>query len=144
MKLQDILLELLMLGVDQERLRQYGEDIIDEFNAGPYNMILTKNRHNGNYQVGLTSDEQEFTSVASQMKKPTSKSNGEIIQTWGRISRKLKEWVVVHEKIAIGSFNKSRTSKYRRILSNFGLNVTYMYTQSQGDYFFVYKDKNEN
>lgn len=141
MKLQDILLELLMLGVDQERLRQYGEDIIDEFEEGPYTLILTKNRHNGNYQVGLTSDEQEFTSVASQMKKPTDKSTGQIIQTWGRISRKLKEWVNIHEKIAIGSFNKSRTAKYHRILSNFGLTVGEIHSQSQGDYFFIYNNK---
>jgi transketolase len=89
--------------------------------------------------VGLTSDEQEFTTAASQIKKPTDKTNIQIIQTWGRIARKLQQWVGEHEKIAIGSFNKSRTAKYRRILQNFGLDVSEIYEQSQGDFFFIYK-----
>lgn len=143
MKFQDILLELLMLGIDQERLRSNGEEIIDEFEEGPYSLILLRNRHNGKYQVGLTSDEQEFTSVASQMKKPTTKSNSEILQTWSRISRKLTEWVNAHQKVAIGSFNRSRTAKYRRILINFGLNVGEIIPQSQGDYFFIYGSKDQ-
>jgi hypothetical protein len=139
MKLQEILLELLMLATDQERLRQYGEEIIDEFEEGSYTLILTKNKYNGYYQVGLTSDEQEFTTAASQIKKPTDKSTGQIIQTWGRIARKLKQWVDVHEKVAIGSFNKIRTAKYRRILQNFGLDVSEIQSQSHGDFFFIYK-----
>lgn len=139
MKLQDILLELLLLPTDQERLAQHGEEIIDEFEEGPYALILIKNKYNGYYQVGLTSDEQEFTTAASQIKKPTDKTNIQIIQTWGRIARKLQQWVGEHEKIAIGSFNKSRTAKYRRILQNFGLDVSEIYEQSKGDFFFIYK-----
>ena len=47
MKLQDILLELLMLGVDQERLRQYGEDIIDEFDPNSRSLLTARNTYSG-------------------------------------------------------------------------------------------------
>jgi hypothetical protein len=140
MKLQEILLELLLLATDKERLRQYGEEIIDEFKEGSYTLILTKNRYSEYYQVGLTSDEQEFTTSSSQIKKPTDKSTGEIIQTWGRIAKKLKQWVDTYEKIAVGSFNRVRTAKYRRILKNFGLDVSEIYELSHGDVFYIYKN----
>lgn len=139
MKLVDILNELLLLPADLERLNRYGEEIIGEFEEGPYTLILTRNRHNGNHQVGLTSNEQEFTTPNSQQKKGTDKSMSTIIQVWGRVARKLQEWNGTYGRLAVGSFNKERTDKYRRILHNFGFEVSQLYDQSSGNFFFINK-----
>ena len=139
MKLIDILNELLLLPSDMERLKSYGEEVIQEFEEGPYTLILTRNRHNNNYQVGLTSNEQEFTTASSQQKKSTDIPMTVIIQVWGRVARKLEEWNNTYGRLAVGSFNKERTDKYRRILHNFGFQVSQLYDQSSGNYFFIDK-----
>jgi hypothetical protein len=137
MKLIDILNELLLLPSDLERLNRYGEDIIEEYEEGPYTLVLTRNRHNGYHQVGLTSNEQEFTTQSSQQKRATDKSMGLIIQVWGRVAKKLQEWNGTYGRLAVGSFNKERTEKYRRILHNFGFEVGPLTDQSGGNYFFI-------
>ena len=132
-----VLNELLLITKDLERLKQHGEEIVEEFQEGPFTLILTKNIHHNTYQVGLTSDEQEFTSPESQTKKLTNQSTRTIIQSWGRISRKIKEWLERFGMIHIGSMNKSKTHKYHRILSNFGLDCGPIQSIGRGDFFII-------
>lgn len=141
MKLLDILNELLLIPSDVSRLSTFGEEIIEEINEGPYTLILTRNKHYGTYQVGLTSDEQEFTTPSSQQKKSTDKSMSIILKVWMNLSKKIKEWSERYGKLIVGSFNRERTEKYRRILSNFGFKVGELISKSEGNYFFL--DKKE-
>lgn len=137
MKLIDILNELLLLPSDVDRLDTYGEEVIEQFDQGPYTLLLTRNKHYGTYQVGLTSDEQEFTTPSSQEKKSTDKSMGVILRVWMDISKKLKGWNERYGKLIVGSYNKERTEKYRRILKTFGFQVGDLISQSGGNYFFI-------
>jgi hypothetical protein len=137
MKLLEVLNELLMLHTDLERLQRYGEEIIEEFEEGPYTLILTKNIHHNMYQIGLTSNEQEFTTSQSQEKKLTDKSVRVVLQSWSRISRKVREWLDKYGEINVGSFNVPRTHKYRRMLSNFGIDCGDVQTNSHGAFFVI-------
>lgn len=132
-----ILNELLLLMKDLERINQNGEDLVEEVEIGPFILILTRNKETGNYQVGLTTSNKEFTTIDSQQDVETEKSQTDIIQSWKKITNKIKEWVDKFSLLFVGSFNHNKVKKYHKILSRFGLNTSGISSVTQGSWFII-------
>ena len=113
----DVLLnELLLLTKDIERMRQHGDELIEELNFGPFVLILTQNKIQNYYQVGLTTTDKEFTTSDSQKDVKSDKSQSDIIKAWKQIVNKIQEWVNMYNVLFIGSFNHGKVKKYHKIL----------------------------
>ena len=105
-----------------EKIKEYGYEVVERYSVEPYNMLLLHNTEEDIYEVSLTTNEEDFTSFESQVSKsPTHKSNFRKIAS--KLINKLKEWLSEYGDLFVGSFNKDRTYKYKRIFSNMGLNV---------------------
>jgi predicted RNA-binding protein with RPS1 domain len=108
--------------MDLEVLRQYGQRIVDEVESGPYSMILVVSQ-SGEYQVGLTSFQQNFTKPEHQQDKQSSpKEKKEIKQNFKKMVDKLTEWINKYGRITIGSFNLRKIKKYYSLLKSVGFN----------------------
>ena len=105
-----------------EKIKEYGYEVVERYSVEPYNMLLLHNTEEDIYEVSLTTNEEDFTSFESQISKPPAhKSNFRKIAS--KLINKLKEWLSEYGDLFVGSFNKDRTYKYKRIFSNMGLNV---------------------
>jgi len=105
-----------------EKIKEYGYEVVERYSVEPYNMLLLHNTDEDIYEVSLTTNEDEFTSFEAQISKPPKhKSNFRKIAS--KLINKLKEWLSEYGNLFVGSFNKERTFKYKRIFSNMGLNV---------------------
>lgn len=130
-----------------EKIKEYGYEVVERYSAEPYNMLLLHNTEEDIYEVSLTTNEDEFTSFESQVSKsPTHKSN--FRQIAKKLINKLKEWLSKYGDLFVGSFNKERTYKYKRIFSNMGLNVGDIQFNSNEDlpdsYDFIVYASNDN
>lgn len=126
------------LNNDLEKLEKTGFKVIEKFVAEPYTMLLL---FNGNfYQVALTTNDDEFTSFESQISKPpTHKSN--FLKIGKKLIDKLKQWSWLYGTLYVGSFNLSRTEKYKRIFNSLGFNIDKIHYMKANDvypesYFF--------
>lgn len=126
------------LNNDLEKLEKTGFKVIEKFVAEPYTMLLL---FNGNfYQVALTTNDDEFTSFESQISKPpTHKSN--FLKIGKKLVDKLKQWSWLYGTLYVGSFNLSRTEKYKRIFNSLGFNIDKIHYMKANDvypesYFF--------
>ena len=136
----DILLnELLLLTKDIERMKQHGDELIEELNFGPFILVLTHNKIQGYYQVGLTSTDKEFTTPDSQKDLKSDKSQNDIIKAWKQIVNKIQDWVNTYGLLFIGSFNHGKVKKYHKILNTFGINVGDINTGHMGSWFNIKK-----
>lgn len=126
------------LNKDLEKLENTGFKVIEKFVVEPYTMLLL---FNGNfYQVALTTNDDEFTSFESQISKPpTHKSN--FLKIGKKLIDKLKQWSWLYGTLYVGSFNLSRTEKYKKIFNSIGFNIDKIHYMKGNDaypesYFF--------
>jgi hypothetical protein len=105
---------------DLEKLEQTGFKLIEKFIVKPYTMILLYNGYF--YQISLTTNDDEFTTFDSQIKK-SPEHNSNFLKIGKKLINKLKEWSWSYGTLYVGSFNKSRTEKYKRIFNILGLNI---------------------
>jgi hypothetical protein len=130
-----------MVEDELNRLRSVGRIPIDKIETGPYKVFLLKNINaagwQANYDIALTSDEEDFTSVSAQQDKKTNKEIVEIINSWKNIKIKINDWVDEYGEIRIGSMNEKKTQKYFRILSKSNFKVTNINHLMGGTFFMV-------
>lgn len=135
-----LLLELL----DSEviKLHEFGYDIIDRFDLGPYTMLLLYNDEE--YEVALTTGDEEFTTYDSQVTKSSSQKIN-FIKITKLLVDKINEWLSKYGDLTVGSLNKKRTYKYHRIFKNLGLQVSdIMYTEPDENFPESYNFKINN
>jgi len=102
-------------------LSSLGMEYVDKIQIGNYTMILLKSKDENNnyeYEIALTSSEQDFTTAQSQIKK--SPSNTLSIKTLKELSNKIKKWLNIYSPIAIGTMNNNRSKKYLSLLQKLG------------------------
>lgn len=105
-----------------ERLISYGYEQVERFTFGSYDMILLKGH--GIYEVALSSDDSDFTTFDSQVKKQTNKDLLSVNIVYKKLVEKLKEWIDTYGEMYVGSFNKHRAYKYKQLLSSLGLSTS--------------------
>jgi hypothetical protein len=134
----DILNE--MVQDELERLRNAGRELVDRLDAGPYKIFLLKNAftYGSDYDIALTSDEEDFTSTYSQRDRKIGREMQDIARNWKRISNKVRQWTIEYGPVRVGSMNPRKTQKYRNILASIGLNVGEVQNQLGGTAFMVY------
>lgn len=86
---------------------------IDDVQLGNYLLFLIKSAE-GNYEVGITSFDEEFTSFQAQEKRPAKDSLHKHLKT---ILSTLTHWLNRYKLLFVGSFNKERTELYYRVFS---------------------------
>jgi hypothetical protein len=136
-----------MIEDELERLRRAGRIVVDRLYSGPYKIFLLKNEFFGygtNYDVALTSDEEEFTTVHSQRDRKLGREMMDIARNWRKISNKLKQWTIEYGQIRVGSMNPRKTQKYHSILSAIGFNLSEIEQKLGGTSFMIYPDSQEN
>jgi hypothetical protein len=130
---------------EMRKLKNYGMEVVEQFNSGPYNMLLIK--MGDIHQIALTTNEGEFTSFEAQVSKPsTQKSN--FMRIGRELVEKLEEWLSEYGDLFVGSYNEERTNKYHRIFSKMGLNIGDINGQDLGNeiisYYFPIYSSNDN
>lgn len=137
------LVQVLQEVIEDEiaRLRHFGMRPIDRFDSGPYKMLLLKNDsyHLGSwYDVSLTSDDEDFTTPYAQR----SRSLGREFSTFSPhifpMIEKLLFWSQKYGDLRIGSMNRAKTIKYRKLMIRYKLNVGEIKDVSGGNYFILY------
>jgi hypothetical protein len=130
-----------MVEDELNRLRSMGRMPVDKIETGPYKVFLLKNMNpsawRANYDIALTSDEEDFTTAYAQQNRRTNKEMVEIINSWKNIKLKINDWVNEHGEIRIGSMNPRKTEKYFRILSKSNFKVTNIDDLMGGTFFMV-------
>jgi hypothetical protein len=142
MNFTDILLE--MIEDELRKLRSMGMEDIDRIDAGPYKMFLLKNQtfhYDSLYDVALTSDDEDFTTPHAQRDRPIGHQMIDIARNWKRLSNKLRQWSIEYGDLRVGSMNRNKTAKYRRILSTIELPVGPLIEVPTGSYFILYGPK---
>lgn len=132
-----------MIEDELERLRNAGRELVDRLDAGPYKIFLLKNAfsYGSDYDIALTSDEEDFTSVYSQRDRKIGRDMQDIARNWKKISNKVRQWTIEYGPVRVGSMNSKKTEKYRNILSTIGLNVGEIKNQLGGTAFTVYPNE---
>jgi hypothetical protein len=105
-----------------KKLEKFGYKKIDLKSIGNYTLVLLHNEDTGEYEVALTSFDQEFTTSSSQKKKKPASSK-EVLPVWRNITEQLNKWIDRYKVLTVGSFNKQRVYVYLSLLSGLGLNV---------------------
>ena len=118
------LVDILKEDLDNEisKLKAMGYDIVDKYSSGIYTALLLYNPEEDIYEVSLTSNDQEFITFQSQVKK-SSESDKAPLASFKNIALKVKEWLNKYGDLVVGSLNRARTYKYNQILSKLGFNV---------------------
>jgi hypothetical protein len=118
------LIDLLRESLDNEifKLKAIGYEIIDKYTSGIYTAFLLYDPKEDVYEIALTSNDQEFTTFQSQIKKSPQDSKTSVI-SFKDIVFKIKEWLDKYGDLVVGSLNKNRTYKYHQLLKKFGFNV---------------------
>ena len=110
-----------LLDSEVTKLHEFGYEIVDRFDLGPYIMLLLHNDEE--YEVALTTGDEEFTTYDSQVTKSSSQKLN-FVKITKRLIDKINEWLSKYGDLTVGSLNKKRTYKYHRIFKSFGLNVS--------------------
>jgi hypothetical protein len=139
MKLLDVLNELMLIKKDLDRIESWGEQLVEEYEVGPFTVFLTKSKYTNRFQVGLTSNEQECSSAEAQQKKESCVPTHVVMQSYPRIVRKVGEWIDQFGTLNVGSWNGEKTVQYRKIFNRFGLNCTPIESAMGGFIFQVSK-----
>lgn len=115
---------LLRESLDSEisKLKAMGYEVVDRYTSGVYTAVLLYNTEEEIYEVSLTSNDQEFTTFQSQVKR-ASQSDKTPLASFRDIADKVREWLNRYGDLVVGSLNQARTYKYHQILSKLGFNV---------------------
>jgi len=137
LKFRDILKEMVQDQLD--RLSEMGRILIDRFDIGPYKLFLLKNNFGwgADYDIALTSDENDFMSHQAQSHRKTDKEMSEIFHSYNEMKKKIEEWVDTYGEIRIGSMNDKKTRRYHRLLSNSKYKISDMDKKFGGTFFYV-------
>ncbi len=103
-------------------LKNYGYKLIDKRVINKYILFLVKEPHKGLYEIGITSNNRDFTTPQSQEKIP-GVGGGDEFSTAKEFKKTIKDWLNKYSPIYVGSLNKNKTLKYYNILSRLGFNV---------------------
>jgi len=104
-----------------EKLNEFGYEVIDMYRFSSYIMLLLKSE-SGEFEVSLTTGDDEFTTFDSQKKKPTKETKSVSISK--KLINKIKEWLDSYGDLIVGSLNKKRTGVYWRIFNNLGFKTS--------------------
>lgn len=143
MKLMNILSEILQLS-DLRNIEMYGGKIVDEIESGPYSMALII-FPSGEYQIGLTSFDNNFTTPEHQRdNKNLLRNKKKIKQNFNVVVDKIREWLNKYKRIRIGSFNIRKVKRYYELLKSAGLNCHNLtLTSLSGSFTISQKSPNE-
>lgn len=128
------------------RLKSMGREVVDRFDSGPYKIFLLKNTfgYGTDYDIALTSGEEDFTSTYSQRDRLIGREMIDIARNWKRIANKVRQWTIEYGTLRVGSMNPKKTQKYHSILSSIGLNVGDVEHKLGGTAFMVHPNEPEN
>lgn len=137
------LMQIIQETVDSEieKLKSRCMSAIERFESGPYTMILFKHEtlfYGSHYEVGLTSDEEDFTTVHSQRSRSMGRDIKDITKNMNLIIKVLNEWVQKYGNMIVGSVNPKKTKQYHMIMSRTNMNVSEIKGSSMGYYFIIY------
>ncbi len=144
LKFSDLMTE--MIEDELERLRRAGRTVVDRLYSGPYKIFLLKNEvfvYGTEYDVALTSDEEEFTTVHSQRDRQLGREMMDVARNWRKIANKLRQWTIEYGVIRVGSMNPRKTQKYHSILSAIGFKLSDIEHKLGGTSFMIYPKSEE-
>jgi len=129
-ELESILME--RIDDELEKMLDLGYKLVDRYKSEPYTLILFHNMNEDSYEIGLTTDEEDFTTFNSQ-KTRTPKHNINFKESSKKLITKIKEWLKSYGNLYVGSFNERRVQKYHRIFGRLGFSVgEIQYTENDG------------
>jgi hypothetical protein len=134
LKFSDLMTE--MIEDELERLRRAGRTVVDRLYSGPYKIFLLKNEvfvYGTEYDVALTSDEEEFTTVHSQRDRQLGREMMDVA----------RQWTIEYGVIRVGSMNPRKTQKYHSILSAIGFKLSDIEHKLGGTSFMIYPKSEE-
>jgi hypothetical protein len=97
-------------------ISSYGYELVDRYDIDDYIIFLIKSP-TGDFEIGITSHEQDFTSSDAQKKKQPKNSGLLRIKT--KLYQIIDRWLDQYPILYIGSMNKERTELYHRIFGKF-------------------------
>lgn len=111
-----------------EKIEEFGYEEVERFTTPPYTLMLLHNTQEDIYEISLTTDEEDFTTFDSQIKRKPKYDQGDggvnFRASSDKLISKVSEWLEKYGDLFVGSFNESRTYKYHRIFSGLGFNLT--------------------
>ena len=107
---------------EMQKLKSFGYELIDKYIINNYIVFLL--RLNDIYEIGLTTNENDFTTYGSQIKKPTEENPRTARSSANKIIDIVKKWIQKYPDIQVGSLNKNRTTKYYILFKKFGFNTS--------------------
>lgn len=105
---------------DVRDIHNYGFDIIEDYDAGPYTVFLTSHRYMDMYQIGLTTTGVSCATPENQFSKVACISHKDIINARPLIAAKVSEWIDTYGKMFIASWNEKKVNQYKRMFENMG------------------------
>ena len=105
---------------DIENIQRGGDDIIEEYNAGPYTIFLTRHKYMGMHKIGLTTIGVVCTTPENQFSKVACISHRDIIKARPLIAAKVSEWIESYGKMFIASWNEKKVNQYKRMFEGMG------------------------
>lgn len=106
---------------DIENIKRGGDEIIEEYEAGPYTIFLTRHKYMGMHKIGLTTTGIPCTVPDYQFEKVACIPQKEILESYPKLVNKISEWVDKYGKMFIASWNEKKVRQYNKIFKRFGL-----------------------
>lgn len=105
---------------DVQNIKMGGDEIIEEYEAGPYTVFLTRHKYMGMHKIGLTTTGTPCTFPQPQFKKTPCVSQKDIIDAYRKIAPKVSSWIEEHGKMFIASWNEKKVLQYKRMFERMG------------------------
>ena len=104
------------------KLKKFGYVLIEKREVNNYILFLVKEPEEGAYEIGITSNNKDFTTQSSQQKIRGGGDGKEFSIAKG-FRLVISDWLNKYNPIYVGSLNKNKTNKYHNIISRLGFNV---------------------
>jgi len=139
MKIKDI---LELSDHDKKFFDDTEHTILDTIKVGNFEASLIKHNPSGIIQIGLTSNDNDFTNPESQIKR--NDVNPESISSWRKIAKRILMWSEKYDNIKVGSYDSLKTRKYHNILHRILPNISGVKNYGPFCFFEILKPMNEN
>lgn len=106
---------------DIENIKMGGDELIEEYEAGPYTIFLARHKYMGMHKIGLTTTGIPCTVPDYQFDKVGCVSHKDIMDAYPKLVNKISEWVDKYGKMFIASWNEKKVKQYNKIFKRFGL-----------------------
>jgi hypothetical protein len=116
-----------------QRMSDDKKELVEHTVIGDYDLTLWHYTVSGWYVVGLNSGQEDPTTMLGQERKPKSS-----YLAWNKVVSILRQWVLVHGKIIVGSSHPEKTEAYRRLLTRYFLVAEW--SEHPGAGFFLLPD----